>query len=149
MVKTLCFHCRGRGFHLWLGKIPHAAWHGQKKKGKRVPQTPATHPDTPFHCPCHFPFCSFLSPPNVLILPVPTPLSISQNTNQIHFLHPGFPVDPVNIVALYLASTHLPFSWCVMVLACTLFNLGCVCYPPHPHRHVRFFERRLFCYIDC
>ena len=59
VVKTLCFHCRARGFHLWLGKIPHAAWHGQKKKGKRVPHTPATHPDTPFYCPCHFPSVHF------------------------------------------------------------------------------------------
>ena len=94
------------------------AW-PKKKKRKEVPQTPATHPDTSFHCPCHFPFCSFLSPPNVPILPVPTPLPISQNTNQIHSLHPGFPEDPVNIVAVYLASTQLPFSWCVTVLACT------------------------------
>ena len=37
VVKTLCFHCRARGFHLWLGKIPHAAWHGQKKKERGFP----------------------------------------------------------------------------------------------------------------
>ena len=28
-VKTLCFHCRGLG---WGTKIPHATWHGKKKK---------------------------------------------------------------------------------------------------------------------
>ena len=32
VVKTLCSQCRGHGFNPWLGKILHAAWHGQKKK---------------------------------------------------------------------------------------------------------------------
>ena len=32
VVKTLCFHCRGRRFDLWLGtKILHATWCGQNK----------------------------------------------------------------------------------------------------------------------
>ena len=33
VVKTPLFHCRGHGFDPWSGtKIPHATWHGQKKK---------------------------------------------------------------------------------------------------------------------
>ena len=37
VVKTLCFHCRGYGFHPWLGtKIPYASRHSQKKKKKEM-----------------------------------------------------------------------------------------------------------------
>ena len=34
VVKTLCFHCRGRGFDPWLGKfrIPHRVAKKKKKK---------------------------------------------------------------------------------------------------------------------
>ena len=32
MWLRLCFQCREHGFKPWLGtKIPHTAWHGQKK----------------------------------------------------------------------------------------------------------------------
>ena len=31
VVRTPCFHCRGNGFD-WGTRIPHAVWHGQKKK---------------------------------------------------------------------------------------------------------------------
>ena len=37
VVKTPCFHCRGHRFYFWLRtKIPHAVWHGQKKKKKII-----------------------------------------------------------------------------------------------------------------
>ena len=34
VVKTLCFHCRGRGFDPWLGKfrMPHSVAKKKKKK---------------------------------------------------------------------------------------------------------------------
>ena len=33
VVSALCFHCRGLGFR---PEIPHAAWHGKKKKKKNL-----------------------------------------------------------------------------------------------------------------
>ena len=36
VVKTLYSQRRGHRFNLWLGRILHAAWHGQKKKKKTV-----------------------------------------------------------------------------------------------------------------
>ena len=36
VVRTPCFHCREHGVNPWLGtKIPHAVWHGQKKKKEK------------------------------------------------------------------------------------------------------------------
>jgi len=69
VVKTLCFHCRGRGFHLWLGKIPHAAWHGQKKKERGFPrhlpptQTPLFTVPVTSHSVHFFPHQMFSSSP--------------------------------------------------------------------------------------
>ena len=35
VVKTPCFHCRRLGF-ISGTKIPHAAWHGQKKSAQLI-----------------------------------------------------------------------------------------------------------------
>ena len=41
VVRTLCFQCKGHGFHPWLGtKIPQALWQKETRKENRlkVPQ---------------------------------------------------------------------------------------------------------------
>lgn len=109
---------QGRGFHLELRSRCPLAWPKKKGKEEFLRHLPPT--QTPlFHCPCHFPFYSFLSPQMFPHPPHTLPPSpFLKNTSQIPFPpHPGFPGDPVNIAAVYLASTQLLFSWCVTVLA--------------------------------
>ena len=148
VVKTLCFHCRGHGFHPWLGKIPHGslAWAKKRKEGS---------PDT-CHPPRH-PFSLSLSLP-ILFISFPTKCSHPPHT----YPTPHFSKHKLNpFPPLWIPSGSSQHHHCLLGKYSPSFFLVCNSARMHvrsliwgvyvilPTAHIRFFERRLFCYIDC